>query len=174
MQGLRFRPNAAVLCCTASIGRGRVTQQLGERATQNKMTKKKKQKKKPKKTAAEIAARDGKKVYIKSQLLLFLQHEGQKPTEARTKSHEADADYKNVRAKLAQLELDEKTGELDKQIEEKTIPKILAVKRALTGQGRKLAPKIALILGIKDRGKINRIQKIIDSDTRSIIEGFAK
>ena len=46
----------------------------------------------------------GKMVYIKSQLDFFKRNEGKQPTEAKTKSQTADADYKDAKAKLMQME----------------------------------------------------------------------
>jgi len=109
---------------------------------------------------------DGK--YIRQMLDIYKANEGSKASEHKDKKIEAEADYKNIKAKLAQLELDEKAGVLISRDESQRgiVRKIIAVKRALLGQGRKLAP----ILAMKDERKI---KKIIDKENREIIAAFA-
>ena len=43
--------------------------------------------------------------YIKAMLDFYRDNEGNQPTEARAKGHQADAEYKDAKAKLMQMEL---------------------------------------------------------------------
>jgi len=116
------------------------------------------------------AARNGKKVYIRSQLLLFSQHEGKQPTKTRTRKDEGVADLTQTKAELAKLELEEKQGKLisREEVEKKNVSKILTVKRTLLGQGRKLAMQLAAETNPR------KIQALLDRENRAIIEGFGR
>ena len=108
--------------------------------------------------------------YIRGMLDIFKANKGRQQTETKTKSESADAEYKDAKAKLMQMELELKRGQLvpKQDYDKRDIARILAVKRALLGQGRKLANKLAVMKNPR------KIQSIIDSENRSIIEGFAK
>ena len=107
--------------------------------------------------------------YFKGILEFYKENQGHQPTEERRAGLAADADYKAIRAKLLQMELDVKQGKLVpiEEIERGRITRILTVKRALLGLGRKLAPQLAKL---KDTRKINNI---INAEARSIIKGFS-
>jgi len=107
--------------------------------------------------------------YQKWILDFYKQNEGQGPTGDRQRELKAQADLKETKAKLAQIELDIATGKLVavEQIEQERIRRILVVKRALLGMGRKLAPALA-----KTKAP-QKIKQIIDELVKSIIEGFA-
>jgi len=107
--------------------------------------------------------------YIKSMLDFYRAHEGSAPTKDKERQQTADADAKEVKAKLLAMELELKQGQLvhRDEMERENIRKIITVKRALLGQGRKLASRLARL---KDPRKI---QALIDAENRTIIEGFA-
>lgn len=107
--------------------------------------------------------------YIKAMLDFYKTNEGSQPTEAKKKGQTADAEYKDAKARLMQLDLAEKEKRLlsADEIEKGRVARILAVKRALLGLGRTLAPQLAKI---RDERKI---QKIISDTVRTIIENFA-
>ena len=106
--------------------------------------------------------------YIKGMLDFYRKNEGLQPTAERKAGLAADADYKTVRAKLLQMELDVKQGRLlaADEIEAGRVNRILAVKRALLGLGRKLAPQLAKVKDAK------RIAAIINTECRDIIKSF--
>ena len=107
--------------------------------------------------------------YFKGILKFYKENRGHQPTEERRAGLAADADYKTIRAKLLQMELDVKQGKLVpiEEIEKGRIARILTVKRALLGLGRKLAPQL---VKLKDA---RQISKIINTEARSIIKGFS-
>ena len=107
--------------------------------------------------------------YIKGFLDFYKKNEGRQPTEERKAGLAADADYKTIRAKLLAIELDVKQGRLipADEIEAGRINRIITVKRALLGLGRKLAPQLARI---KDERKI---AAIINTECREMIKGFS-
>jgi len=107
--------------------------------------------------------------YIKGMLDMFKQHEGSQPTEHRQRTQEAEANVKELKGKLLEIELKIKQGQLIERdkIEGQIVRKVVAVKRALLGLGRKLAPELA-----KEKNP-KKVQRIIDVRTRDIIEGFA-
>ena len=111
---------------------------------------------------------DGKTVYIKSQLDFFKRNAGRVPTEAKTKGWTADAEYKNAKAKLMQMELELKQGELVRRedYERRDITKILAVKRGLLRLDRRVAARCPPEMQRK-------IRTIIKKEVRIIIAGFA-
>ena len=111
----------------------------------------------------------GKTVYIKSQLDFFKRNEGRQPTEAKTKSQTADADYKDAKAKLMQMELEIKQGTLIRleDVQQGRTARVQAVKRALLGLPRKLPPLL--------EGKsAKKMQSIIRNEVTQIIAGFAR
>lgn len=107
--------------------------------------------------------------YIKSMLDFYKKNEGQQPTEDKNRQQKAEADLKETKAKLAQMELELKTGELIRRedIEKGRIARIQAVKRGLLGLGRKLAKRVAAIKNPR------KIEAIITEEVRYLIEGFA-
>lgn len=113
---------------------------------------------------------DGKTIYIEEMLDFYKLNEGKETGKDRKREQKAQADYKTTKAQLLELELKIKQGRLIafEDIEKERIVRILTVKRALLGLGRKLAPGLA---NIKDPRKI---QGRINKEMRSIIEGFAK
>ena len=116
------------------------------------------------------ALRGGHKVYIKSQLQLFAEHEGKQPTKTRDRKDAGEANLKETKAELAKIELEEKQGLLINrdEVEKKNVSKILAVKRTLLGQGRKLATQLAA------EKNPRKIQALLDRENRMIIEGFSR
>jgi len=111
---------------------------------------------------------DGKTVYIKSQLDFFKRNEGSQPTEAKIKGQTADAEYKNAKAKLMQMELELKQGELIRRedFDQRDIAKVLAVKRSLLGLGRRVAGRFPPEMQWK-------LKMVINKEVRIIIAGFA-
>ena len=107
--------------------------------------------------------------YIKGFLDFYKKNEGLQPTEEKKAALSADADYKTTRAKLLQMELDVKTGRLiaADEIEAGRVARILTVKRALLGLGRKLAPQLARIRDEK------AIAAVINAECRDIIKSFS-
>lgn len=112
---------------------------------------------------------DGRIGYHKAVLEFFKASEGKSPLPARQRDLEAQADLRETKAKLAKLELAIKEGELIRkdEIEQQRVQRILIVKRALRGFGRKLAPRLAKIKSPR------KIQALIDSDIVTIIQIFA-
>ena len=108
--------------------------------------------------------------YIKAMLTFFKENEGSQPTKAKARKEEASADKTEAQAKLIRMELEVEQGKLipAADIETGRVNRILAVKRALLGLGRKLAPQL---VKIKDERKV---QKIINDETRSIIQAFSE
>ena len=106
--------------------------------------------------------------YIRGMLDFYRKNEGLQPTEEKKQAMSADADYKTIRAKLLQMELDVNQGKLlpFEEIERGRVNRILTVKRALLGLGRKLAPQLARI---KDE---KRIAAIINAECRDMIKSF--
>ena len=111
---------------------------------------------------------EGKKCYFKDQIDIF-KNQGGKPSEAKNRQQEAEANVKELKAKLLEIELKIKQGELIERdkIETHNVRKVAAVKRALLGLGRKIAPALA-----KEK-KPKKVRQIIDTEIRGIIEGFA-
>ena len=107
--------------------------------------------------------------YIKSMLDFYKKNEGKQPTEDKNRQQKAEADLKETKAKLAQRELELKTGELIRRedIEKGRIARIQAVKRGLLGLGRKLAKRIATMKNPR------KIEALITEEVRYLIEGFA-
>ena len=107
--------------------------------------------------------------YIKGFLDFYKKNEGHQPTEEKKQAMSADADYKSTRAKLLQMELDVKQGRLVPvdEIEAGRVARILTVKRALLGLGRKLAPQL---VKLKNEG---RIAAVINAECRDIIKSFS-
>lgn len=107
--------------------------------------------------------------YIKHFLDVWKQNSGKAPTEEKNRQQKAEAEYKELKTKLLQIEFDIKAGKLIplENIQKDRLAKIQTVKRALLGLGRKLAKNIT--------GKIEprEIQAIIDEEIKGIIEGFA-
>jgi phage terminase Nu1 subunit (DNA packaging protein) len=119
------------------------------------------------KAAGMPVAADG--GYIKNLLDFYKNNEGKQPTEEKKQALSADADYKTVRAKLLAMELAVKQGELVsiKEIEKGRVARILAVKRALLGLGRKFAPRL---VHIKDERKM---AAVINEQMKEIIRRFS-
>ena len=107
--------------------------------------------------------------YIKGMLDFYKKNEGLQPTEEKKAALSADADYKTTRARLLAMELDLKQGKLlaADEIKAGRVARILTVKRALLGLGRKLAPQLAKITDEK------RIAAVINNECRNIIKGFS-
>jgi hypothetical protein len=81
----------------------------------------------------------------------------------------AEAGYKDVKRKLAQIELDQKEGYLIPidQVRQGRIDRIMAVKRALLVMGRKLAKQLAA------ENNPRKVAAVINKEARAIINGFA-
>jgi DNA-binding transcriptional MerR regulator len=114
--------------------------------------------------------RDRCKTYRKGDLKLYANAEEIKPDPHREREKIASADIKDIKAKLLDYELKSKQGEYiaRQDVEQKSIAQITMVKRALTGQGRKLAPLLRAA-----GGDLKQLQSIIDTDNRQILESFA-
>lgn len=108
--------------------------------------------------------------YIKSMLDFFKAHQGEAPSGDRQREQKAQADLKTTKARLLELELAIKVGELVKKevLEKERIARIQMVKRALLGLGRKVAPRAAKL---RDPRKL---AALINEQVREIIERFAK
>ena len=111
---------------------------------------------------------DGKKKFIKSQLDFFKRNAGKEATEEKKKGQMADAQYKDAKAKLMQMELQIKQGQLIKldEVETGRVERIQAVKRVLLVLPRKLP---ALLHGQSSK----RMQQIIRKEIIHAIEVFA-
>lgn len=107
--------------------------------------------------------------YIKGMLDFYKKNEGSRPTEAKTKGQTADAEYKDAKAQLMQMELLLRQGKLVpiEEIEAGRVNRIITVKRALLGLGRKLAPQLAKVKTEK------KIAAIINTEARDMIESFS-
>jgi hypothetical protein len=105
--------------------------------------------------------------YIKAMLDFYKTNEGSEPTKAKVRKEEADANIKEKKDQLLQMELEEKQRDFDAELEKALVQRVLVVKRALLGMGRTLAPQLAKI---RDERKV---QKIINDQVKAIIEGFA-
>jgi len=112
--------------------------------------------------------RGTKRIYIKNVLDVYKLHHGKELCEDRKREQTAEADYKEIKAKLLAMDLKVRTGELieRQEIERQWVQRIQAVKRAFLGLGRKLAPQLARL---KDPRKI---QARIDAQIREIITTF--
>jgi len=116
-----------------------------------------------------VATQNGRKVYIRSQLKLFSEHEGKQPTKARSRRDEGEADFKEIRAKLAKLELEKELGQLvnREEFEKKNIKKILAIKSGIF----LLVRTIVSALPAEHR---LHIKKLAEKEARTLIEGFSR
>lgn len=113
----------------------------------------------------------GKKKFIKSQLDFFKRNSGKEATEEKKKKETAEAEYKDGKAKLIQMEL--KIKQQQQQLEEgklitidEVIGRIQAVKRVLLILPRKLPPQLA-------GQSTKRMQQIIRKEIIHAIEVFA-
>jgi hypothetical protein len=110
------------------------------------------------------------KVYLKSQLLQFKEHEAHRPSKDRDRLLRAEADFKQARAKLAEVELKIKTGELLEReaVERGRVERIELVRqgleilkrRVLTGLPRQARPKAKETIN----GAIERLCAIYGGD----------
>jgi hypothetical protein len=105
--------------------------------------------------------------YIKAMLDFYKSNEGSEPTKAKVRKEEADANIKEKKDLLLQMQLDDKQRDFDAELEKALVQRVLVVKRSLLGMGRTLAPQLAKI---RDERKV---QKIINDQVKAIIEGFA-
>jgi hypothetical protein len=105
--------------------------------------------------------------YIKAMLDFYKTNEGSEPTKAKVRKEEADANIREKKDKLLQMELEEKQRDFDAELEKALVQRVIVVKRSLLGMGRTLAPQLAKI---RDERKV---QKIINDVVRDIIENFA-
>ena len=107
--------------------------------------------------------------YIKGMLDFYKKSEGIQPTEEKKQALSADADYKTTRARLLQMELDVRQGKLlpAEDIQAGRVARILTVKRALLGMGRKLAPQLARLTDER------RIAAVINNECKDIIKSFS-
>jgi len=108
--------------------------------------------------------------YIKGMLDFYKKNEGTAPDEDRLRQQKAEASLKETKSQLAELELKFKQGEFLNRAdyEKQQVAKVIAVKRALLGMGRKLAPRLAKLRNTR------KVQAIINEEVRNIIERFAK
>ena len=107
--------------------------------------------------------------YVKSILDFYKKNEGREPDENKKRQQKAEATYKETKAKLLEMELKVRTGELI-PVEEVTkgrIARIQALKRGLLGLGRKVAPR-----GVRLK-EARKLAALIDSEVRELINRFA-
>ena len=118
-----------------------------------------------------IDAESKKEFYIKALLDFFKENEGKPMSETRQRQELGEADIKQTRARLLEIELEIKEGKLISldDVNKGRVSRIQAVKQALLGQGKKLALQLANLRG-KGPGKI---QGIIDKENKIIIRRFA-
>ena len=107
--------------------------------------------------------------YLKSILDFYKRNEGSQPDEDRKRQQKAEANYKEIKAKLLEMELKVRTGQLVpvEEIDTGRVARIQALKRGLLGLGRKIAPRAAKI---KDARKL---AALINKEVREMIERFA-
>lgn len=113
--------------------------------------------------------RTERKFYIKSQLDIFRQNEGQAPNEHKVRATKATADVRETQAALLKIELSSKQ-ELFHSIEvcrQRSSVQIQTVKRALMGMGRKMS----LQFPKKQRRKI---MAACNREARTICNNFAE
>jgi phage terminase Nu1 subunit (DNA packaging protein) len=104
--------------------------------------------------------------YIRQVLQYFRDNEGRQLSKARQRGDEADAEYKEKRVELIKHELGEREKEINAIWERAILLKIAAVKRALLGHPRKMAP-------ILEDKKRQEIQKLLDVEVRYMIGIFS-
>lgn len=105
--------------------------------------------------------------YIKAILEAWKANEGKQQSETRERKDAGEADLKEARARLAQLELEEKLGQIDKRVEEKMIPKILAFKRGLFAFQRR-------IINALPPSYRRQFKATIEKEIKYLIDGFMK
>jgi len=107
--------------------------------------------------------------YIKSMLDMFRKNEGNQPSVHKDRRQKGEADIKETRAQLLEIELRIKKGELveKEEVEKKNVRKIIVLKRKLLTLGR----RIAVTLPTKYRKKI---QNAITDQIRDMIDEFAE
>lgn len=108
------------------------------------------------------------KHYIKSQLEIFKLNTGQAQSEDRDREIKAKADVREVQAKILDLDLGSRLEKYHDAEEclQRDIVRILTVKRALMGMGRKIAQRLPK----KQRRKV---QAEINAEARTICTNFA-
>jgi len=106
--------------------------------------------------------------YIK-QMLDFYKAQENAPSGDKQRESKAQADLKELKAKLLEIELAIKEGRLlnRDEVEAANVRKILFMKRSLMRLGRATAPRL---LKMRSAAKI---KKYIDKEIRKIIEGFS-
>lgn len=89
--------------------------------------------------------------------------------DAKDRKETADADYKTIKAKLIAIELAVAEGKFlpAEEVEAGRVARIQAVKRALLGLGRRLAPQLSSI------SEPRLIEATVNDVVRQIITGFA-
>ena len=107
--------------------------------------------------------------YVKSLLDFYKKSEGREPDEDRSRQQKAEATYKEIKAKLLEMELKVREGKLIpvEEIETGRITRIQALKRGLLGLGRKVAPR-----GIRLK-EARKLTALINSEVREMIDRFA-
>lgn len=113
------------------------------------------------------AVKDGKPVYLRSQLKLFAENEGRKPTKTKLKKEEAEAGIKQTRDEREKIELEILKGEWVRKedINKDNVRKVLTVKSGIFALVRTI---IAAVPAESRR----QIQRIANKEARRIIEGF--
>lgn len=114
------------------------------------------------------AVKNGKKVYIRSMLLLFAANEGKKPTQTKLKKDEGSADLTQTKAEIAKMDLEIKRGEWIKKADydRRDIERVQAVKKSLLALPRKVVPLL------RDQTPA-RMQEILKKEVVFIINMFA-
>jgi uncharacterized protein with FMN-binding domain len=94
----------------------------------------------------EGLVRDVKLGYLREQLTAYAAANG-RPTNDKTRKDKAEADYREAKARLAQIELDIKEGRLVEieAVKRFMIEQVTAAKRRLLGVGQKVALRLSVI-----------------------------
>ncbi|MDD5327436.1 MAG: hypothetical protein PHY02_06435 [Phycisphaerae bacterium] len=114
------------------------------------------------------AGKDGKKVYIRSQLKQFAEHEGKKSTKTKLKKEESEANIKATRdeRERIQLEILKKEWVKKADYDKRDVERIQVVKKMLLNLPRKAVPLL--------RGQTPaRMQEILKKEVIFIIDLFA-
>jgi len=104
--------------------------------------------------------------YIRPVLEYFRDNKGRQVSKARQRQDETEADRKDVRLERERIELAQLKKENDGVWERANILKIVAMKRAMLGHPRKMAP-------ILEGKRAREIEKLLEVEVRFIISIFS-
>lgn len=112
--------------------------------------------------------RDGKRIYIKNVLDVFKLHHGKELSQDRKREQTAEADYKEIKAKLLAMDLKVRTGELIEceEIEKQRVERILTVTRGLNAMQRRI------IVAVPTTCR-KQVKKILDREIKYLRKIFA-